>query len=194
MSSPLADMQENMAHCTPCSEQAAGVLSDRSAPAARPKASPAPDAAASQHMRQALENFSALLHDMDFNYELSLLGLGRVQFFRRRQMRLELKAMTMGLWRLALERSFPHHGEQIFEDFLSEKIHRIHDSRKAAQFETKVRTYLELLERKREADFTEAGNHIVDLLRLPQTLSVPLRLRLTLHIRSLYTLVFDRLI
>lgn len=194
MNSPLANMQDNLTHCTACSERASVVVSDRPVPDLRPRATQAPDAATSQHMRQALENFSALLHDMDFSYELGLLGIGRVQFLRRRQMRKEFRALTMGLWRLALERSFPQNWEEIFEAFLAKKIDDMDDSRKAARFEAKVRTYVELLERKREADFTEAGNHIVDQVRLPEALSVPLRLRLTLHIRSLYTLVFDRLI
>lgn len=194
MSSPFAEMQDNLAHCTACSEQATVTLPQRPLSGQPYRATQALDAADNQHMHQALENFSALLHDMDFSYELSLLGLRRLQFFSRRKLRTELKALTIGLWRLALERSFPQQWSQIFEAFLTEKIEQMDDSREGALFEAKVRTYVELLERKREADFTEAGNHIVDLLRLPDALSMPLRLRLTLHIRSLYTLVFDRLI
>ena len=36
--------------------------------------------------RQALDNFAALFADADFTVELDYLGVGRMQFLRRRQM------------------------------------------------------------------------------------------------------------
>ena len=56
----------------------------------------------------ALDNFAALLDDADFTAELELVGVGRFQFLRRRQMCLELRGLYMALWRLALSRSFPN--------------------------------------------------------------------------------------
>lgn len=144
--------------------------------------------------RKALDNFAMLLHGLDFNNELAMLGVGRLRFIRRRRLRNEFKALTMGLWRLALERSFPDHFQSIFETFLRRKLEALDSPQKAEQFEQTVRNYLVLLEKKRESDFTEVGAHLASLVKLPERQSAPLRLRLALHIRSLYTLVFDRLI
>ena len=63
-------------------------------------------------------NFTALLEGLDFAAELEILGIGRMQFMRRRQMLVELRGLCMGLWRLALASSFPHNADQIFASFL----------------------------------------------------------------------------
>lgn len=147
-----------------------------------------------QHAQIALENFAALLQGMDFNMELNMLGLKRLLFWRRRRFRNELRALTIGLWRLALVRSFPAHWQRIFDAFLQHWLEGIDNPEKAKAFEEMVHTYIFLLEKKRDADFTEVGAWLVGLLKLPEKNTVALRLRLALHIRSLYTLVFDRLI
>ena len=56
---------------------------------------------------EALENFAALLDDADFTAELELMGIGRMQFMRRRQMLVEWRGLYTALWRLALASSFP---------------------------------------------------------------------------------------
>lgn len=147
-----------------------------------------------QHAQTALENFAALLQSMDFNAELNMLGLKRLLFWRRRRFRNEFRALTIGLWRLALVRSFPAHWQRIFDAFLKHWLDNMDNPDKASAFEGKVKNYVELLEKKRDADFTEVGAFLVNLLKLPEKEAVALRLRLALHIRSLYTLVFDRLI
>lgn len=156
---------------------------------------PVPPAPEDMHdVRLALENFSALLHSMDFGDEMTMLGVNRLFYWKRRRLKIEFVAMTMGLWRLALERSFPHYWNVMFNSFLKRKLEALDDPNKAAHLEKTIHHYLEILEKKREADFTEVGAHLVNLLKLPEPKAAPLRLRLTLHIRSLYTLVFDRLI
>lgn len=153
-----------------------------------------PQNAQAQHAQTALENFSALLYGMDFNLELNMLGLKRLLFWRRQRFRNEFRALTIGLWRLALARSFPAHWQRIFDVFLQHWLDGMDNPEKARAFEEKVHNYIVLLDKKRESDFTEVGARLVDLLKLPEKNAVSLRLRLALHIRSLYTLVFDRLI
>ena len=51
------------------------------------------DKAPHEAARAALENFKALLADADFTLELELLGVKRMQFMRRRQMRGELMGL-----------------------------------------------------------------------------------------------------
>ena len=66
----------------------------------------------------ALDNFAALLDDVDFSAELALLGIGRLQFLRRRQMLVELRGLYIALWRLALGRSFPNDADTMLSVFL----------------------------------------------------------------------------
>ena len=54
------------------------------------------------YARQARENFRALLNDMCFFEELSILGVGRFQFSRRRRMVAEFRSVYMGVWRWTL--------------------------------------------------------------------------------------------
>lgn len=68
-------------------------------------------------VQEALENFAALLEDADFTAELELMGIGRMQFMRRRQMLVEWRGLYMALWRLALSSSFPQDAEHIFATF-----------------------------------------------------------------------------
>lgn len=145
-------------------------------------------------VRLAMDNFAALLQSMDFAQELAMLGIPAYAFLKRRKLRKEFSALIICLWRLALERSFPGHWRAMFESFLAHTLEEMDNPDKAAQFEQTVRNYESLLVLRREADFTVAGAHLVDLLKLPEPKAASLRLRLTLHIRSLYTLVFDRLI
>ncbi len=142
---------------------------------------------------EVLENFEALLADIDFAHELALLGITRWRPFLRRDMIEELTALTLGLWRLALERSFPSDHEELFETFLARQL-RVRPPEKAENFEKKTRAYVAMLETHKDRDFTVPSAHLVDLLPRKEKGTPTLRLRLALLIRNLYTLIFERLI
>jgi len=144
-------------------------------------------------LEEVVENFEALLGHMDFHYELSLLGVGRMRFQLRLRMKKEWSCLTIGLWRLALDRSFPSDGESIFELFL-ERFTRDLAPKKAEAVIAKIRAYVEGLHTHGDRDFTPTAEHLIGLLGSSRVAAPALRLRLALHIRNLYTLIFDHLI
>lgn len=151
------------------------------------------DPSPSYTREEVVENFEALLGQMDFHYELSLLGVNRMRFQRRRRMKKEWCCLVIGLWRLALERSFPSDGEDIFEIFLQRHTHSL-APKKAEAFTAKVRDYVEGLQSHGDKDFTPTAEYLISLLGPLRVAAPALRLRLALHIRNLYTLIFDQLI
>ena len=143
---------------------------------------------------EVVDTFTALLASLDFDHELALLGVGRFRFIRRKRLVHELRALAVALWKLALERSFPEVSERIFSHFLERESAGFRNPERGQRFEKTVLAYVALLAKRREADFTEAGAHIVGFFKFPEARAAALRLRLALQIRALYTLIFDQLI
>jgi hypothetical protein len=144
-------------------------------------------------IEEVVENFQALLGQMDFKQELMLIGVSRVRFLLRRKLKTEWQTLVIALWRLALERSFPHDGQIIF-DTLLERRTTGWSRKRAARFTQSVQTYVESLQSHGDADFMPPGEHLLRLIKPAAAVAPALRLRVALHIRSLYTLIFDRLI
>ncbi len=130
---------------------------------------------------------------MDFSHELSLLGVGQVRFMLRQKVKAEWLALTIGLWRLALERSFPNDGETIFDVFIKRRLSGL-SPKKAAAFAGRVYAYVDSLKAHGDADFMPTGERLLGLIHSQGAEAPALRLRVALHIRNLYTLIFNRLI
>lgn len=146
---------------------------------------------------EALENFSVMLDGMDFAEELALLGIRGFHFRRRERALRELRAMSIGLWKLGLQRSFPSDGETIFEIFmlgLYERAHSRREREKANAFDLLVRSYVERLNERGDSDFTAVSGHIVDLFRHKAEEAVSCRLKLALLMRNAYLHIFRHLI
>lgn len=146
---------------------------------------------------EALHNFSLMLGGMDFSQELALLGIGKFHFRRRERALRELRAMSIGLWRLGLQRSFPADGEAIFERFMLELYERAHNSREREQanaFDLLVRSYVERLNERGDSDFTAVSGHIVDLFKRSSADAAAQRLKLALLMRNAYLNIFHHLI
>lgn len=145
-------------------------------------------------VEEVVDNFKALLAQMDFERELHLLQVSRMRFITRRKLKSEWVAVLIGLWRLALDRSFPQDGDQIFESFIEQRKAALNKQARIDVFIKKANDYVLLFREKGDADFTLPAEHMVDKLRLSERQSRPLRMRLILHFRELYKLVFERLI
>jgi len=143
---------------------------------------------------EVLENFQALLDDMDFRREFAILNVGSLHFLLRGRLRKELEALVIALWRLTLERSFPDDWSEILESYIADR-RRTEGSEKAGKaFEDRVRSYITLLEEKREQDFTGPASRLVDIAGAASGSKAALQLKMALRIRILYKLIFDRLI
>lgn len=138
-------------------------------------------------------NFAALLQGTDFTAELEILGIGRMQFMRRRQMLVELRGLYMGLWRLALDSSFPHDADAIFADFLRAYAVRYPDKVSGRVLE-RAEQYWGMLQAKGKSDFSDVARHLCSFAPQEQGDARARVLRLVLLIRNAYTMIFDRLI
>ena len=143
--------------------------------------------------QEALENFSLLLEGLDFHAEMEILGIGRMQFMRRRQMMVELRALYMGLWRLALGSSFPQDADSIFALYL-QRYSLTHPDKISAKVLERVQEYWGMLQARGLADFSHVARHICSFFSLDEKDARALTLRLVLHFRAVYKMIFDRLI
>lgn len=144
-------------------------------------------------IREALDNFAALIGDMDYNDAINLMGLGRFQFLRRKRMRLELMALYMALWRLALARSFPPHADAMFATFLAE-YEGSHTGKACEGVTARAREYWAMIHPVGDSDFSDVARHLTSFLISDQRDVRALTLKLALHIRSAYRFIFERLI
>ena len=142
---------------------------------------------------EALENFAALLDDADFTAELELMGIGRMQFMRRRQMLVEWRGLYMALWRLALASSFPQDAERMFATFLR-SYHAAHPDKLGSRIMERAQEYWGMLQPKGDADFSDVARHLGSFSVQDEKQARSLTLRLVLHIRRAYKVIFDRLI
>ena len=141
----------------------------------------------------ALGNFTALLHDADFSAELTLMGIGRMQVLRRRQMLVEMRGLYMALWRLALASSFPQDAGHIFNIFLRRYGHA-HKDKASVHALTRAREYWGMIEPRGNSDFSEVARHLSSFFTQDEEKARRMNLKLVLHIRKFYKLIFDRLI
>jgi len=143
---------------------------------------------------EVIANFQALIGSWDFNAELKRLGIGSMQIMRRSQMLLEFKGLFAGLWRLALTRSFPQDGQQIFESYLEHCLTASPKNKKAQQLVERSRQYAEMLTLRGNTDFSEVSRHLVSFLNLPEATRKSGTLKLALDIRQMYTFIYERMI
>jgi hypothetical protein len=146
--------------------------------------------------QEVLDRFGSMLDHVDFEAQLDTLNIGRLQFSRKRDALKELRAMYVGLWKLALNRSFPNDSIEIFEKFLdSSEIKSKSKRRKADAFSELCHEYAKTLEVEGDTNFINVA--ILICQHLGRTEQEDLRrisLQLALDMRSMYHNIFERLI
>jgi hypothetical protein len=143
---------------------------------------------------EVIANFQALVESWDFDVEIKRLGIGAMQIMRRKRMRLEFKGLMTGLWRLALTRSFPEDGLQIFEGYLARCLAPPKSGKKAQQMVERARQYAEMIALRGDTDFSEVSRHMTSFLDLPESGRKGATLKLALEIRQMYNFIFERMI
>lgn len=142
---------------------------------------------------RALEKFTLFLEETDFALDLELLGIGRLQFMRRRQMLVELRGLYMGLWRLALDSSFPQDADDIFAAFL-QRYQLTHPDKVSQQVLERAQGYWGMLQAKGLTDFSDIARHLWSFSEQEEKDKRAMTLRLVLHFRTVYKMIFDGLI
>lgn len=144
-------------------------------------------------VEEALANFAVLIDDIDFDQVLELMGIGRFQFLRRKQMLIELRGLYIAIWRLALGKSFPQTADSMFTTFLRRYAHT-HPDKRGQQISERATQYWGMLQPSGDADFHNVARHLVSFVNSGDEEPRALILKLALNIRSAYRFIFDRLI
>lgn len=143
---------------------------------------------------EVINHFTVLLEDTSFSSQLQYLGIKRgFMSPRRRKARQELQALCIGLWKLALDSSFPQQSDEFFADFL-EKYSQGRPAKHSAMMCEKFRGYAEMLKTCGDKDFTDIATHVLNTLNIPRADCPRASLALALDIRTFYQTIFDRLI
>jgi len=143
---------------------------------------------------EVIANFQALIDSWDFSAELRQLGIGSMQIIRRKQMLLEFNGLFAGLWRLALSRSFPEDGQQIFEGYLKGCLNKPKSGKKAQLLVERSRQYADMIAMRGDTDFSEVSRHLTSFLPLPESARKSATLKLALDIRQMYNRIFELMI
>ena len=143
---------------------------------------------------EVIRNFEALMDSLDFKAELVELGIGSLQLGRRKKTLRELKALSIGLWSLALQRSFPQDAAAFFAEFRERSPRLVGSGKEPGLLQSRVGIYVDLLKDKKETDFLPVASYLAEVLALDAEDMRRLRLKVSLITRSLYKLIFDRLV
>lgn len=143
-------------------------------------------------VRAALENFAGLLDNADYATVLEYMSVGRFQFLLRKQMIAELSGLYVALWRMALGRSLPTEADETLEKFLANYA-ATHPGKYGALVVERARQYWEMMGPTGDADFRNVARHLISFVVKNPNDTKALTLKLALHIRTMYRLIFDRL-
>lgn len=144
-------------------------------------------------IEHALDNFAAILDGADYQTPLAMMGIGKLQFLLRRQMTIELRGVYIALWRLVLGRSFPRNARDMFVAFLDNYL-LTHPGKAGSRVTERAIQYWGMLEPGGDSDFNVVGRHLISFLVKDEQDNRALTLKLALHVRVMYQLIFDRLI
>ncbi len=143
---------------------------------------------------EVIKQFLAVYNCMDFKPELEDLGIGRFQFVRRKKALREFRALSIALWGLALQKSFPNDAENFFQEFRSALPAVFPASKERELMENRINIYVDCLNVKKDSDFLPVATYLAEVMALDTEDMRRLRLKLSLFMRTLYTLIFDKLV
>ena len=143
---------------------------------------------------EVIQQFLALYNCMDFKPELEDVGIGRFQFVRRKKALREFRALSIALWDLALQKSFPNDAEAFFQEFRDDFTTLFPSVKERELMDSRVDIYVDCLSVKKDADFLPVAEHLAEVLAIDAEDMRRLRLKLSLFTRNLYTMIFDKLV
>lgn len=147
----------------------------------------------SEYAREALDNFLILLDDLDYNIYYEILGVGRFQFLRRRQIFIEMKSLHIALWRLAISHSFPGEGEKMFSAFLDAYVKK-HKDKIDTQIVQRAPQYWGMIAPVGDSDFSFVSRHLISFFPQQENNLKAITLKLALRLHTSYRFIFDRVI
>ena len=106
----------------------------------------------------------------------------------------EFRALSIALWGLALQKSFPNDADAFFQEFRTALPVMFPAAKERELMENRINIYVDCLSVKKDADFLPVASYLAEVLALDAEDMRRLRLKLSLIMRNLYTLIFDRLV
>ena len=143
---------------------------------------------------EVIQQFFALYSSMDFKLELEDIGIGRFHFVRRKKALREFRSLSIALWGLALQKSFPNDAEAFFQEFLASLPAIFSDTKERELMENRIAIYADCLSAKKDADFLPVAEYLAEILALDAEGMRRMRIKLSLIMRKLYTMIFDKLV
>lgn len=144
---------------------------------------------------EVIERFTGLLESFDFDDECRILEIGKLHVVKRRNALRELRALYTALWKIALDKSLPADSETIFKQFLECIPTALDCKNEAAAFlRRRIAVYDTLLEPTKEQNFNDVSSKLIATVTKRKELKDNQVLKLSLHVRKVYTLIFKRLI
>ena len=138
--------------------------------------------------------FAGLLESFDYAAELYDFGVGRLNFVKRAKVKKHLTAVCIALWHIALEKSFPKDSETFFAHFIATYPPLVGTGRRARNLRELVTQYDALASEKKDADFTQVADAFVKALGFSQDDGRRQQLKFSLRIRTIYEIIFEKLI
>ena len=132
--------------------------------------------------------FEALLAETDFTAFLHLLGIGRLAFSARRQIRPVFTALCVGVWRLALNRAVPDRSDEAYECYLAALWPTLKD---ADAYMVLVRDIARFLPEHGSDDFTPTAREV--FARAGREPAQAELVGMALFLRRLYDYFFNHL-
>lgn len=138
--------------------------------------------------------FVTLLATFNVAYELHELGIGSLSIFKRSQAKKRFTALCIALWHVALEKSFPNDAAAFFTHFKETYPPLVGESRGARKMRELLDRYDALVSKKKDGDFTRVAEDFIDSFNLVPADRPKLQLKMSLRIRTVYDLIFKKLI
>jgi hypothetical protein len=138
--------------------------------------------------------FHALLADTDYHEEMDILDISRLHPIRRKMMQQEFRALYVGLWHLALTRSFPDDHAAILRSFLEQETADLKKPAEQAAVTDRILRYVGRLGERGDTDFSEVSRHLLSRMEFDESRIRALVLKLALHLRRMYTHFFNNLL
>ncbi len=142
---------------------------------------------------EVVATFENLLSSVDFEEELRMFKIGRFNRSLRNNMSNEFEATYIGLWTLALKRSFPDAATEIFSLFLERYAQKNTSKSKAGMVE-KLLAYRDMMSSAGDKDFSEVSRHLLSFGKVEDATLKAETLRLSLVLRSHYEFIFQNLV
>lgn len=143
---------------------------------------------------EVARTFTELLGTLTFLPELHDLGISSLHVIKRRRVKRHLAALSIALWHVALEKSFPHDAQIFFTHFRETYPPLLGEKRGTKTLRELVDRYDALVAEKKDGDFTGVAEELINAFSPDPSDRAKLQLRLSLRVRSIYHLIFEKLI